>query len=374
MRRKKLVLAFLAFLLTNQKDLQAIELNEKISLSGNISLVHQWLEKERGDFKEKDRGAGVVDATLSVKLTPNDEFAIRVGWAKENGINKYSPFYLKPLAMDLRDDLHNINGRSRDHIKELWYAKSLNISANSTLKMTLGIIDATAFIDENRFANDEYTQFMNEVFVNNPLANLISYDYGVALEWEKNPFTLKLIGMQSKTEEERKLYNYVGIELGTKWENLLGEGNLRVYGYRTNKKFPNWDSDFPKRKALKGLGISFDHDLVKDRLGIFTRLGFQDDKAQVDYKSMYSLGINSNVCLYNKKITLGVGYGFLKAPSKHPELKNTRVYEGYIALPLYEKGGFSSVLTFDWQYMRDKLKEEVDRKGNIWGVRFNLGF
>jgi porin len=370
-------------LLFQVKDLSALEINEKLSLEANLTWVHQWLDKRKGDFKDKDRGSAVLDGRLTFKPTEVDEFSIRASFAKENGIKKYikkySAFVLSPNADDLRDDLHNINGRARDHLQELWYARTFSLPGNSTLKTTLGIIDGTAFIDDNRFANDELTQFMNEVFVNNPLANIVSYDYGAALQFEKGPFHLRVLGMQSKTDESenkrfhRKNYNYYALQLGYKLETPLGEGNYRIYGFTTNKKFPDWEEE--KRKALRGWGVSFDQDLVKDRLGVFFRAGFQDDVAQIDYKSMYSLGLVYKCKLLARTFALGAGYSYLKAPSKKEELKSTRAYEAYLAIPLYEvEKKFSSTLTFDWQYMKDNLKEDTDRKGQIFGFRLNLGF
>lgn len=141
-------------------------------------------------------------------------------WASK----KFSPFVLSPVAIDFSEDLHNINGRSRDHIKELWYARTFELPGNSTLKTTLGIIDSASFIDENRFANDEYTQFLNEVFVNNPIANLVSYDYGMALEWDKKPFSIKLVGMQSKTEEEKKKLQLLCSPTWLQLGGFLGRG------------------------------------------------------------------------------------------------------------------------------------------------------
>lgn len=361
------------------QDLSALELNEKLSLEANLTFVHQWLEKREGDFKDKDRGSVVLDGRVSFKPTEVDEFSLRASFAKENGLKKYNPFFLSPNADDLRDDLHNINGRSRDHLQELWYARIFNLPGNSILKATVGIIDATSFIDDNRFANDEIGQFMNEVFVNNPIANLISYDYGAALEFERGPFHLRFLGMQSKTEVsdnprfDKKNYNYHALQLGYKLESLLGEGNYRIYAFTTNRKFPDWKEE--DKKALKGWGVSFDQDLIKERLGVFFRAGFQDDSAQIDYKNMYSFGIEYKCKVFNRNYTFGAGYAYLKAPSKNEDLKSTKVYEGYLTIPLYEfEKKINFALTFDWQYMIDDLKKEPNRKGNIYGLRLNLGF
>lgn len=356
-------------------DVRALEISEKLSLETNITWVHQWLKHKKGDFEDIDRGSLALDAGLSFKPTEADEFFLRVSFGKEGGIKEFELFKLSPNADDLFSDLKNINGRSRDHLLELWYARTFQLPGNFTLRGTLGIIDSTAFIDDNRFANDELTQFMNEAFVNNPTANLVSYDYGIAFELGKGPVNFRIIGMQSKVDEDLRNYNYYAGQIGYKWETSLGEGNLRLYGFTTNKRFSNWENT--KREAKRGWGISVDQDLMKDRLGVFARVGFQDTKAEVDYKNMYSLGLNAKICIPRfRDITFGLGYAYLKAPSKHEKLRDTRVVESFILIPLYEKEEkFSSALTFDWQYMRDRLKEDpTETKGHIWGLRLNFSF
>ncbi len=365
---------------------KALEVNEKLSIETTVTGVYQWLKEAKGGLSHEEKGSVALDARISFKPTEVDEFSARASFAKGNGLNKVfekkGMFMLRPNADDLRDDLHNINNRSRDHLLELWYARAFNLPGNSTLKATLGILDGTAFIDQNRFANDELTQFMNEAFVNNPLANIVSYDYGVALEFGKGPLGITLLGMTSKTEEhddprfDKKNYNYYSAQISYMVDTPLGEGNYRLYGFTTNKRFPDWNAE--KKKALKGFGVSIDQDLIKNTLGLFVRLGFQNDDAEIDYKRMYSLGLTYKFCLFGKKdFTLGAGYAFLKAPSKNDELKQTKVFETYLSIPIYEKEKlFNSQLTFDWQWMKDKRREEdkKDHSGHVFGVRLNLAF
>ncbi|MCX7873590.1 MAG: hypothetical protein N2327_04050, partial [Caldimicrobium sp.] len=221
---------------------------------------------------------------------------------------------------------------------------------------------------------------MNEAFVNNPLANLVSYDYGIALEFEKGPFHLRALGMQSKTDYPTDdTYNYYALQVGVRSETSLGEGNYRLYGFTTNKRFPDWHKK--KKKALKGWGISIDQDLIKERLGFFLRAGFQSDKAEVDYKSMCSLGFEIKpFSLLNRRPVLGLGYSYLKAPSKNEELKHTKVLEAYLSIPIYEvEKKLATHFTLDWQFMKDRLKpsdpsDPKERSGHIFGMRVNLAF
>ncbi len=363
----------------------AADVTDWLSVSGTATGVYQWLHMTKGYVdsetkdKTKDRGSAVIDFNVSLKPTENDEFFLRASFAKGSGFHSESanyPFTLKSNADDLFVDLHNINGHPRDHLQELWYSHRFTIEKEISLKLTAGIIDSTAFIDDNAYANNEISQFMNEAFVNNPLANLPSYDAGVAAEFEAGKFHIRVVGMRSKNENETmdvKKYNWIGAQIGYKLETSLGEGNYRLYGYTTNKRFENWDAD--AYKALKGVGVSFDQQLVKDTLGAFLRAGWQDDSAKIDYNRMISLGLNLNGSVWGRKDDeIGAGYAYLKSPSKS-ELKHSQVFESYVKFKLFSYKFLSSDITFDYQYIRDTARESDNTKaGHVYGVRFNINF
>lgn len=357
----------------------AVEITDSLSISGTATTVYQWLNMTKGyaddltETKKKDRGTAALDFNVSFRPIENGEFFLRASFAKRDGLKAVSPFILSPNADDLFSDLKNINGHSRDHLLELWYAHKFELKKDMSIKITAGIIDSTAFIDDNNYAGDELSQFMNEALVHNPLANLPSYDPGAAVEFEWDKFHLRLVGMRSKNDIERN-YNWLGAQMGYKLDTSIGEGNYRVYGYTTNKRFENWDAD--AYNALKGIGMSFDQQLIKDILGAFLRAGWQSSKAVVDYNKMYSFGLNLNGSVWGRKDDeIGIGYAYLKSPSKNEALKHSQVFEGYVKFKLFSYKSLSSDITFDYQYLRDKAHEgENTRAGNIYGVRLNFNF
>ena len=353
----------------------AADITDWLSISGTATGVYQWLNKAQGDVENKGRGSAVIDFNVSVKPTENDEFFLRASFAKGSGFHSESanyPFVLNPNADDLFVDLQNINGHKWDHLQELWYSHKFQIEKEISLKLTAGIIDSTAFIDDNAYANNEISQFMNEAFVNNPLANLPSYDTGIAAEFEWDKLNIKAVGMYSKNDYE-KHYGYYALQIGYKLETELGEGNYRIYGFTTDRKFENWDAD--AYKSLKGIGVSFDQQIIKDKLGAFFRAGWQDDSAVIDYNRMISFGLNLNGSVWGRKDDeIGVGYAYLKSPSKNPDLSRSQVIESYVKFKLFSYKAISSDITLDYQYIQDKLREEGTKAGHIYGVRFNLNF
>ncbi len=374
MRKAAFALAMGGLLLVPSISVFAYDLNGKISFEGTFTGVYQYLDKLDGNFENHNCGSEAVDLGLSFTPTKVDEFHITGGFANGNGLKEVSPFKLSPNADDLEDDLKDINGhKSQDTVLELWYAHDFKLDKDTSLKLTMGIIDATAYIDDNRFANDEISQFMNDVFVNTPLTTPPSYDLGAVAEFDKGPISIKLLGMQTKDPDVNTFYQYYALQLGYHWENPLGEGNYRIYGFMTNKKFPNWENSGNER--LKGIGISIDQDIIKDKLGAFLRAGWQDDKAQVDYKYLISFGVNIPFNFLGKGGNeLGIGYAYLDGADK-ADISNTHAIEAYAKFPLFTQDNLSSDITLDFQYLDDNYKKDSqDAEGFICGVRWNLAF
>jgi porin len=116
----------------------------------------QRLSEKSGADNECD-GVLLLQSEASIRPTDSDEVFVKLGFAHGNGLNGKSPFVLAPWAADLHDDVKDINGRSRDYLLTAWYQHMFTLRQDSTLDATIGIIDATDYLDENAYANDEYT-------------------------------------------------------------------------------------------------------------------------------------------------------------------------------------------------------------------------
>ncbi|MEW6675707.1 MAG: carbohydrate porin [Nitrospirota bacterium] len=344
----------------------AYDLNEKLSIEGTLTGVYQYGDFDLEGIKDTGRGSGVLDLGINFHPSDRDEFYLLLSYAAGNALNNVIPFSLRPYADDLEADLKDINGRNRDYLLEAWYKHAFALSENVSLGITGGIIDATVYIDDNAFANCEVTQFMNDIFVNNTLANLPSYDLGGVAELGISNFSLRGLIMSSKNEEGRE-YNYYTLQLGYKMDTPLGEGNYRIYGFTTNEKFQNWDRT--GKESLQGVGISVDQQLSKI-FGVFARLGWQDDRAVIDHDAVYSAGLNLSGKLWGRKDdVIGLGYAYLNGADKG-DIDCTNAVEAYAKLKIFEY----SDITFDIQYINDDVKLGEDRDGFIYGIRLNAYF
>jgi len=348
----------------------AYDLNEKLSIEGTLTGVYQYGDLDAEETDSVDRGAAVLDLGINFHPTDNDEFQVTLSYAAGNGLNYLELFSLAPYADDLEDDLKNINGRNRDYLLEAWYKHTFRFSDGVSLGITGGIIDATAYIDDNTFANDEVAQFMNEVFVNHKNVNLPSYDLGGIVEFDISNFSISGLIMNTKYEageDTFKNYNYYALQLGYKVDTILGEGNYRVYGYTTNERFPARDGG--DNENLLGFGISADQKLSKI-IGVFARAGWQDDNAVIDHDAVYSGGVNVNGKLWGREADeIGLAYAYLDGAHKG-DIDHTDAMETYLKFKISDYND----VTFDIQYINDDLKQGKDQDGIIYGVRLNAYF
>jgi Carbohydrate-selective porin, OprB family len=343
---------------------------DKITFSGVIAGAYQY-ESVSGPSEADDfgRGAMPVQAEVGIKPTSSDEIFFKFGFAAGNGLNTEKHlFALAPWAADLEDDVKNINGRNRDYLLAAWYKHMFTFGQERTLGITGGIIDATDYLDENRYANDEYTQFMNEALVNGPNAFLPSYDIGGSLEWEIGRFAVKGVVMQVGENDEGRAYNFFGVQVGCTLETPIGQGTYRVLADATSDDFS--DPDGVGTEPLRGIILSFDQE-IGENLGAWVRFGTSDDKALINFKDLYSGGIDINGNLWGRKQdNIGIGYAYLSGGNM--DIDRVQVAEGYIRFELNE----ILALTLDVQYLDDTYKEGAgdDVDGWITGVRVTAEF
>jgi len=348
----------------------AYDINDKFSLEGNLTGIYQYGNWNAEDIDDAGRGAAVLDLGANFHPADVDEFQVTLSFAAGNGLNNIAPFPVVPYADDIEDDLKNINGRNRDYLLEAWYKHTFNLSGNISLGITGGIIDSTAYIDDNKFANCESSQFMNEVFVNHKNVNLPSYDFGGVIELDIPNFSIRGLIMNTKYEAEEDVfrnYNYYALQIGYRLDTTFGEGNYRIYAFTTNNRFSCWDEG--DEESLNGLGISSDQELSRI-IGVFARVSWQDDSAVLDHDVLYSAGVNINGQLWGRESDeLGIGYAYLDGACK-ADIDNTNAFEAYARFQLT---AFSDI-TLDIQYMADNYKQTEDIDGFIYGVRVNAYF
>ncbi len=374
MRRKTLV--WLPAILGLGVPVHAYDVTDKFSVGVLLSGAGQCQElTDDAGFDDECQGALPVQPEVSVRPSGQDEFFVKLGFATGNGLNTdaenrrfRSPFALRTWAADLEDDVEDINGRNRDYLLTAWYRHTFQFPNDSSLGVTLGLIDSTDYLDENAYANDEYTQFMNEVFVNGSNTFFPSYDLGAALEWDRGNWSARVLGMNVGKNDDDNEFNFFGMTLGYALDSSWGNGNYRLTLATTNDRFGNASGTDDDERLLGAL-FSFDQQFG-DAWGAFLRAGWQDDDAAVDYDALYSGGINIEGGLWGRgNDNIGVGFAYLDGGNQ--DLDKTYAFETYYRAVFGEHFSLSA----DVQYKKDEVKTGGDDpKGWIFGLRASAEF
>ncbi|MBT3256610.1 MAG: porin [Deltaproteobacteria bacterium] len=349
------------------------EINDKLSIGGVMAGIGQYQSiSDAPGFENEGRGPLLFEPEINYTPTDNDQLFAKFGFGAGNGLDAkgQSPFVISPWGGNVQDDYKDINGRNRDYLLTAWYKHTFNFSTDHTLGITGGIIDATDYMDENAFANDEYTQFMNQALINGPNAFLPSYDFGAAIEWGLGGFSVKGVAMAMGSNGEEgafdEPYNFYGMQFAYAVDFGLGEGNYRLIVETTSSDFSNVAGT--KKEGLSCAMISFDQQLG-EALGAWIRFGWQDDKAAVHYESVYSGGLNISGNLWGREHdNIGIGYAYLIGGNR--DVDHTDVFEVYGRFAL--NGIFA--VTGDVQYMKDSIAAGDSPKGWIFGLRITAEF
>jgi porin len=348
------------------------EINDKLSIGGTMAgaYQHRSVDDEIPDFDNRGRGGLAIQPEVSFRPTDQDTFSFKLGFGAGNGLKQTDPekpsFELSPWAADLEDDVKDINGRNRDYLLTAWYKHTFRFSEAHALGITGGIIDATDYLDENAFANDEFTQFMNEALVNGPNGFAPSYDLGGAVEWEFGSFSAKGVAMGVGENDDGDDYNYYAAQLGFHPKIGLGEGNYRVIFSTTTEDFLGPARE--KKEARRAALLSFDQELG-EVFGAWIRFGWGDDAPVLVWKDLYSGGIDIKGKWWNREQdNIGIGYGYLSGGNR--DIHKTHVLEAYYRYVLNE----ILSATADIQYLKDEHNDSDDHKGWVLGVRLTAEF
>ena len=359
--------ASIIFGLLQAANALAIDVTDKLSIEGVLAGAYQYQDLSNDpDLTGKGRGALPFQPEISFRPTEKDELFAKLGFAAGNGLNNISPFVIRPWAAPLEDDVKDINGRNRDYLLTAWYAHTFSFSEKHSLQLVGGIIDATDYLDENAFSNDEFTQFMNEALVNAPNAFLPSFDYGGAADWDIGDFEIAAVYMNIGENDDGNNFDYYGMEFQYNLNISMGEGGYRIIVSFGSEDF--LDSTGENLESRSIVLFSFDQKFG-EIIGAWTRFGFQDDKAAVNYENIYSGGIDISGSLWGRQEdNIGIAYGYLDGGNL--DVDNTQVAEAYVRFVLYKY----FALTLDVQYMRDDLKSGDGPKGFIYGIRLAAHF
>ena len=349
------------------------EVNEFVTIDGAVRGLVQhgrYNNATNGKGKKLDRetgSAGVVDLEIEIAPTSRDTFWSRLRFAAGNALNNVGGIQLSPYNGPLQDDVEDINGSGRNYLLEAWYRRTFELGTSSSLAVTGGIIDSTRYIDDNRYASDEDSQFMMPVFAtpdNKPGAP--SYDPGAAIEVYGNGWSLKGVYMRASNDISDD-FDYLGIQAGYHYKTARGPGNFRLFAITTSGRMKE-----PKHKSFDttGTGVSFDQELGAG-WGIFIRAATQNEQTPTVYDSDVSGGISIGGRYWGRPDdVLGIAYARLNGADGQT-IEHSNAAEAYMKFQLMKSIDF----TVDIQYEKDFTDStRSNPQAWIFGGRLNFVF
>lgn len=355
------------FLLFGSRAL-ALDINDRFSMEGMLAgaYQHQNLSDAPG-YEDTGRGGLIFEPALYFKLTDRDSIFASFGFGAGDGLSDgTAPFYLTPWAVNSESSVKQINGRDRDYLLTVSYLHRFDLGAGGGLGLVGGIIDATAYLDQNAYANCGFNQFMNSALVNGPNLFLPSYDLGGAALWEKDAFSAAMVGMNVAENEFGNSYNFYGVQFGYTLDIGLGEGH-----YRINSNWASEDFDGPNGttgKSKISIMTSCDQELG-EVIGVWFRIGWQDDDAYINYQNLISGGVDINGSPWGREGD-NIGFGYAYLDDGNSTIDKSEVVELYYRFALNEY----AAVTLDFQYMEDKYSDRYNPSGLISGLRFTAAY
>ena len=286
-------------------------------------------------------------------------------------------------------------------LAQAWYQADIALpwggfkpQSKQKLEITVGKIDPFVFFDQNAVAGDETRQFLNSVFVHNPLLDA-GGDIGVDANGFAPGLRVSLLDTSSKLESWRLSLGVFGAgEKGASFQRSLGAplvmlqaetarrffgglmGNYRAYAW-SNAQGVHFDPAQTAPQRHVGWGVSVDQ-RVGDGLTLFARFGSQS-KGSVAFDRAFTVGAEANGSYWSRGgDSLGLGLGWLRTSDAYRDFQavagtragNERVAELYYRFRVGKQFELSPSL----QWMSSPGGDADARSQRVVGLRSQFTF
>ena len=258
---------------------EAVSFLEGLEIRAGATFIYQFTENANVNAPSGD-DKDASDVSYSVDL----EF--------ENKFEDYGTAFLHLETGDgagAEDELEVFSNVNRDaddsdnsvSVTEAWYEHYFKLLP---LTLTVGKIDATAYIDGNEYANDECSQFLGRIFRNSPVIEFPDDNTaGIRALVEPVEFLeIELAAMDANDDWEDIFDNIFLVgQLNLKPGVFNRPGNYRIYGWINDKDHREWNNDLETEEENYGFGVSIDQEIT-DIVGAFARYGWQDPEVYAE--------------------------------------------------------------------------------------------
>jgi len=264
------------------------------------------------------------------------------------------------------------------------------------LDIAVGQLDITGYFDANNFANDERTQFLANLFVNNPSIEFGGsdnfYSPGLTLTFSPAKILDITIGAFEGDGDYARVFDspFVMAEMDFKLTLYGMDGNYRVY-YWNRQSRPNSNLEFLAdttnsdltKTVNQGFGISLDQYVTK-HLGLWLRAGAQRETVS-QMKAFLGAGLSSTAWFLRRAHdTMGLGYGlnfigrdykaFKRSSAGGFDAGNEHYLEAYYDIFLGGRGGVGLHMAPDLQYIINRGGDRSTTDAFVYGMRLQADF
>jgi porin len=206
---------------------------------------------------------------------------------------------------------------------------------------------------------------MNPALSNAPNTFFPAYDPGIAAEWHIDNWSFSSVFMNVHQVTSPDKYTFYGVQASYLLESRLGIGNYRLS--------LNGDRDFIDEAGASQqendiLIISIDQKFG-NTIGAFSRLGWRLDDKPINYRAIYSGGIDIRGASWGRVLdNIGIGLAYLDGGNQR--IIRTRIAETYYRMVINPYLAF----TGDIQYMRDQYFRSAGAEGFTYSIRVTVNF
>ena len=247
---------------------------------------------------------------------------------------------------------------------QAWYQAAIPLPfggfkpySREKLELTFGKMDIFGFFDQNTGAGDESKQFLNSVFVHNPLLDA-GGEIGVDANGFQPGFVAAYVNETNKAEPWRLSFGVFGAGArGSNYQKSLSapllmvqaEKQLRLFGgLAGNYRAYAWsrsevtELDGATTARHTGIGVSVDQ-RVGDGVNLFARYG-QLVKGQLPFRQALSVGSEFNGSYWGRGAdAIGIGGSWLKSSREFRNAGGSGCAGGYDENDVCISGNFNYI-------------------------------
>lgn len=373
----------------------ARKIGELDGMSAGVSLSTVAQKSPGGGSQLNYRGDAYVSLPLQAIGDIRHKVFAQFRLGQGSGLNDL-PAYSKPNATAFRvgslppDDSVAV-------LAQAWYQAEIPLPlggfaprSKETLELNFGKMDPFVFFDQNAAAGDETRQFVNTVFVHNPLLDA-GADIGVDANGFAPGLRLSYYNATNKPQAWRVSLGVFGTGAqGSNYQRSLAQplvmlqaeteqrlfgglaGNYRIYAWR-NPQASHFDANMTEPERHSGWGVSADQ-RIGDGVTLFGRYGRQM-QGNVRFDRALTLGAELNGSYWNRGgDSIGLAAGLLKSSHEYRSFAGVggveRVGELYYRYRISKQFELSP----HFQYIGNPGSDGTVDALKIFGLRVQLSY